>query len=50
LERGDEALEPLRIEPARARADQFERERVNAWKAGEFIGGDSGQSFEEGRG
>ena len=50
LERRDESLQALRIEPARARANQFESERVNARKAGEFVGSHARKPFEEGGG
>ena len=50
LERADESLEPLRIEPARARSDQLERERVDAGQPRELVGGDAGQASEKGGG
>ena len=40
---------PLGFEAARARADQLERERVDAGQAGELVGRDAGQPPEERR-
>jgi hypothetical protein len=47
LEGADEPLEPLRVEAARARPDQFERQGVNAGESGEFVGSDAGKPLEE---
>ena len=49
LEGADEPLQPLRVEPARARSDQLERERVNAGESGELVGGDARKPLEERR-
>ena len=45
----DEPVQPLRIEPAGAAANQLERHRVNARQAGELVGGDPRQPPEERR-
>ena len=49
LEGADEPLQPLRIEPAAARSNQLERERVGARKPGELVGGDARKPFEKRR-
>ena len=49
LEGADEALQPLRVEPAGARPDQLEGQGVDARQPGELVGGDARQPAEEGR-
>jgi hypothetical protein len=49
LEGADEALQPLRVEPARAGSDQLERQGVNAWESGELVGRDLWKPLEERR-
>ena len=49
LEGADEPLQPLRVEPARARSDQLERQRVDARQPGELVGGDARKPLEERR-
>ena len=49
LEGADEALQPLRVEPARAGSDQLERQGVNAWESGELVGRDLRKPLEERR-
>jgi hypothetical protein len=49
LERGHEAVQPLRVQAAGAAPDQFERQGVDAGQPGEFIAGDHRQPPEEGR-
>ena len=50
LEGADETLQPLRVHSSRARSNELERQRVDAWKPGELVGSDAGQPPEEGRG
>ena len=49
LERGDEALQPLRVEAAGAATDQLERQRVDARRPGELVGRDGRKPPEERR-
>ena len=46
LERRDEPLQALRVEPARARADELERQRVDTRQAHELVGSHAGQTLE----
>ncbi len=50
LKRRDEPVQPLRIEPARAMADELHRHRIHAGQAGELISGHRRQpAIERGR-
>ncbi len=50
LERRDEAVQALRVEPARAVTDELQRHRIHAGQAGELVGGHRRQpSIERGR-
>ena len=46
LERGDEPLQPLRVEPARARSDELERQRIHARQPGKLVSGHPRQALE----
>ena len=40
-------MQPLRVETPGAMADELEGHRIDAWKAGELVGGDAGQALVE---
>ena len=46
LECGDEPLQPLRVEPARTRADELDRQRVDTRQTGKLVGGHARQALE----